>query len=27
VTDVVADTAPVEPVRPRTLGIGTGQVF
>jgi transposase InsO family protein len=26
-TDVVADTAPVEPVRPRALGIGTGQVF
>ncbi|WNC95293.1 integrase (plasmid) [Paraburkholderia sp. FT54] len=26
-TVVVADTAPVEPVRPRTLGIGTGQVF
>jgi hypothetical protein len=24
---VVADAAPVEPVRPRTLGIGTGQVF
>ncbi|MGF6789746.1 integrase [Paraburkholderia sp. 35.1] len=27
VTDLVADAAAVEPVRPRTLGIGTGQVF
>jgi signal transduction protein with GAF and PtsI domain len=27
VTDVVADAAPVEPVRLRTLDIGTGQVF
>jgi putative transposase len=26
-TDVVADTAPVAPIGPRTLGIGTGQVF
>jgi hypothetical protein len=25
--DVDADTAPVEPIRPRTLGIGTGQIF
>ncbi|TFE36768.1 integrase [Paraburkholderia dipogonis] len=26
-TAMVADTAPAEPVRPRKLGIGTGQVF